>query len=131
MKPSKPVYVVDDTLPVLDAWTHHANGDHAAAMASLSTLLGTNQSQHSVFMELQWLTDLACFAERDGDIAASKKWTDKLHERADEMRAKSPHLSLGWMRKASAAPYSWARVRFDQELAWLSSHEPALLNVAP
>ncbi len=119
LKNAKPVSGVDDTLPVLAAWMHHANGDHRAAIATMSALLEMDGSQRSVF------------AEQAGDRTAQADWTDRLRERVAELRAKSPRLSLGWLAGAAKAPYSWSALRLEHELSWLAAHQPGLLNGAP
>ena len=66
LQPATTKFDSDDTLPVLKAWTHHANGDHAAAIATLRALLERDGARASVFTELHWRVDLAYFAEQAG-----------------------------------------------------------------
>ena len=131
LQPATTMFDSDDTLPVLEAWTHHAHADHAAAIAALSTLLERDAARASVFSQLQWLVDLAYFAEQAGDRAAAVQWADRLHERVAAVRTTAQQLSLGWLARASEAPYSWPRLRFESEMAWRAAYAPELLRSAP
>ena len=131
LQPATTMLDSDDTLSVLKAWTHHANRDHAAAIATLRALLECDGARASVFTELQWRVDLAYFAEQPGERAAAVQWADRLHERAAAVRITAPQLSLGWLARAAEAPYSWPRMRVESEMAWLAAYAPALLRSAP
>lgn len=111
-------------LATLEAWVRDANGDHAGALAALED---EYDAATPLFNELQWLIDLAIFAERAAQDTAALRWHERLRERVAAQRRQHARFNLGWLRGSRQSPYAWNRLQLDAEIAWLEKHEPALL----
>ncbi|MBK8960742.1 MAG: hypothetical protein IPM80_20550 [Proteobacteria bacterium] len=111
-------------LATLEAWVRDANGDHAGALAALED---EYDGATPLFNELQWLIDLAIFAERAAQDTAALRWHERLRERVAAQRRQHARFNLGWLRGSRQSPYAWNRLQLDAEIAWLEKHEPALL----